>query len=171
MLPESLSIRTTGTADVYSIGCVLNYMLTGQEPGVLQYKGNHYIERIIEKSTNEDPAHRYHSVDTLCKDIDHEMRIHPIDNIPFIRAVPGFRSHTFWKEIIAGLAYLSMPLIGVITFNLFEIMGIFEIFFFYIIVPLIVIFNMGNLLRFIPQNIRTNNLMMILFRTVSIFFL
>lgn len=38
--PESLTTQTTNRADIYSIGCILNFLLTGQEPGLVKYNKN-----------------------------------------------------------------------------------------------------------------------------------
>lgn len=163
--PESLSSFTTSQADIYSIGCLLNFMLAGQEPGLIRYKGNHYIVAIIEKSTNEDPSHRYSTVMAMQKELEHEMGIYPFDQTPFFRALPGYRTHTLWKETIAGFSYASFIYICVVAYDMFDLIGLAEILFFYIIIPLIVIFNMGNLLRFFPENIRRNNRMFFTIRT------
>lgn len=168
--PESLSSVTTNRADIYSIGCILNFMLTGQEPGLVRYKEDHYIAAIIEKAANEDSSHRYASVTALQKALEHESGIGRIDRTPILRTLPGFRTHTIWKELIASLSYISMILVAVISFNLFGIVGIFEIFFFYVIVPLIVIFNMGNLLRFVPGSIRRSNQQFLILRVAILLF-
>lgn len=168
--PESLSSSTTNRADIYSIGCILNFMLTGQEPGLIRYQENHYIAAIIEKAANEDPSHRYAAVTALRKAAEHEAGAKRIDKIPILRALPGFRTHTLWKEIIASLSYISMILIAVICIDMFGLRGLFEIFVFYIIVPLIVIFNMGNILRFVPRSIRQNNQQFMILRTAIMLF-
>ena len=163
--PESLSSNTTNQADIYSVGCILSFMLTGQEPGIMRYVGDHYIVSIIEKATNEDPSHRYSTVISMRKALEHEIRLRPLDRIPVLRSVPGFRTHTIWKETIAGLSYSSMIFIAVICIKTFGLYGLAEIFIFYIIIPLIIIFNMGNLLRFFPNNIRKNNRLFLIIRT------
>lgn len=152
--PESLSSITRNQSDIYSIGCILSFMLTGQEPGIIRFKGNHRIVSIIEKATNDDPSHRYASVANMKKALEHVLGTRLIDTIPALRDVPGYRSHTLWKENVASLSYVSMIFIAVIAFDKFGLSGLAEIFIFYVIVPLIVIFNMGNLLRYFPENIR-----------------
>lgn len=163
--PESLSSHTTQQSDIYSIGCILNFMLTGLEPGVLHYKKNHYIISIIEKATNADPSHRYSNVTTLQKQLEHELRTKLLDRIPLVRALPGFRTHTLWKEVVSLFAYISMILLAVICLEMSGIRGFAEVFVFYIAVPLVILFNMGNLLRFFPENLRRNNRLFLMIRT------
>ena len=100
--------------------------------------------------------------------MEHESGARLIDRIPLLRTIPGFRTHTLWKEIIAGLSYSSMILIFHITLDMFGVLGVFDIFVFYIVIPLIIGFNWGNLLRFFPENLRNNRSMFFLTRTVII---
>lgn len=166
--PESISSYTTNKADMYSVGCILNYLLTGQDPGMMQYKGNHYIMSIIEKAANQDPYHRYSNVTAMRKALSHELREVFPDNVPVLREIPGYRTHTLWKETVAGFSYASMTFIAVLCVSMFGLRGLAEIFGFYIIIPLIVIFNMGNLLRFFPVGIRKNNHLFTIIRAVII---
>lgn len=106
--PESLSSGTTNRSDIYSIGCLLNYLLTGQDPGISRYQGNHYIVSIIERAISADPYSRFASVTAMKKQMEHEFGARLIDRIPLLRTVPGFRTHTLWKEIIAGLSYSTV---------------------------------------------------------------
>ena len=73
--PESLAVPATDQSDIYSIGCILNYLLTGQEPGLIRYKGNHYIENIIEIATNNDPCDRYTNVTEMQKALEHQSLV------------------------------------------------------------------------------------------------
>lgn len=166
--PESLASHTTNRADIYSIGCILNFMLTGLEPGIRTYKGHPYVASIIEKATNADPSHRYASVTAMQKELEHELRTKPLDKIPVLRSLPGFRTHTLWKEIIASCSYITMLFLAVVCIKTFGIWGLAEVFVFYIAVPLVMILNMGNLLRFFPENLRRNNRLFFLIRTAII---
>lgn len=155
--PETLSSRTTHHADIYSIGCILNFMLTAKEPSIAMYENNFHIVRIIEKSTNEDPSHRYSDVNAMQKELEHTLKTHWIDKIPIINTLPGFRTHTIWKEIVASYWYIWIPYIIVFCVHEFSSEGIAEVFVLYVIVPLILLFDLGYLLRFFPKAIRHNN--------------
>ena len=168
--PETISSNATNRSDIYSIGCILSSLLTGKEPGLAHYSGDHYITAIIEKATNEDPSHRYADVTVLKKALTHELGVHIIDRIPVLRALPGFRTHTLWKELTAAFSYISMIFFAVAALDKFGISGFIEFFLFYIIVPLIVIFNMGDLLRFVPKSIRRNNRRFMTFKVTAVLF-
>lgn len=169
--PESISSGTTERADVYSIGCLLNYMLTGQEPGVVRYQGRHNIVSLIEKATANDPEIRYASVDLLQRWLKHELGVRWIDRVPVLRDLPGFRTGTAWKEVLAGIVYVYelMMLPGMfLTTTLSQVFYTISMFFFIFVWPIIVIFNAGNILRFIPYRIRQRVVLVIPIRVLLI---
>ena len=61
-----------------------------------------------------------------------------------------------------------MILIFHITLELFGVLGVFDIFTFYIVIPLVIGFNWGNLLRFFPESLRKSRSMFFLVRTLII---
>lgn len=156
--PESLALRTTRQADVYSIGCIISFLLTGCDPGLARYRGNHYIAAMIEKAANEDPSCRYASVTELQKELEHLLGKRLIDRIPFLRALPGFRSDTLWKMLLACFAYVFLlPACIFCHQNFLPSSSFLDVFLPYVIIPQIILFNMGNLLRFFPESLRRNN--------------
>ena len=62
--PESLTSSTDARTDIYSIGCVLRYMLTGAAlgQGDERDKVRIGVQEIIDKCTNVNPAFRYQNV-------------------------------------------------------------------------------------------------------------
>ena len=164
--PETLSSHTTHHADIYSLGCILNFMLTGKEPALMLYTKNHHMVRIIENATNEDPSHRYTNVKVMQKELEHTLKTHLIDKIPVINTLPGFRTHTVWKELTAGYFYIWVIYMVIFSINELDFSGIIEVFVFDISIPLILLFDMGYLLRFFPKKIRRNNR---LFLTLRVF--
>lgn len=166
--PESLSASTSPAADIFSIGCVLNFMLTGQEPGIRHYTGKRNVIRIIEKASHVDPSSRYSSVDELKKDILHELRFHMLDRIPVIRSIPGFRTHTYWKMLLASFVYITALQITANQWFQKLYYESIEMLFFYLIIPLIIICNLGNLLQYVPANIRRNSRKFLILRIVCI---
>jgi serine/threonine protein kinase len=99
--------KVTPRWDVYSIGCILNFLLTGHTPYIGIYNASWSVRRIIERATDDFSA-RYSSVDLLSRVMAHEARLGLMDRIPILRSLPGYRSHTLWKELIATPYYLTM---------------------------------------------------------------
>jgi len=98
--------------DIYSLGCILNYMLTGHTPDMHLYSDDFEIRRIIEKCTDEY-SRRYINAKSLYNELSHSARIRLWDRIPILRSIPGYRSHTLWKSTIATICYALLFYLGI----------------------------------------------------------
>ena len=62
--PEQLDIaQTDGRSDIYSLGIMMNYMLTGEHPTNRRHKG--LLSPVIDKCTHLDPNRRYQTAEQL----------------------------------------------------------------------------------------------------------
>lgn len=113
--PEIMSYnKPTDRVDIYSLGCLLHFMILGKAPGEnrnglkdsekLLSKG---VYRIIKKC-NADYEVRYHSLRELYKAIKNELNRGKSSLYRVISVIPGFRTHKWWKMLIAGYTYLSI---------------------------------------------------------------
>lgn len=118
--PEILDYQSaTNRVDIYSLGCILSYMLTGKSPkqlapDQLRKSCSPRVRRIIQKCTL-DYSHRYRSITLLKREIQTIIEILWPGN--FWRRLPGFRSGQIGHMCLAVPAYTY--LIICITFALF----------------------------------------------------
>lgn len=102
--PEQYGFRQSDArTDIYGLGILLNFMLTGCHPQQLSACGP--IARIIEICTHIDPDKRYDSIPKLEKAL---RKLKPDGNNSHPFAPPGFRSMKIWKMILAVLGYASL---------------------------------------------------------------
>lgn len=122
--PEIISYnKSTDRVDIYSLGCLLHFMILGKAPGEnrnglndsekLLSKG---VYRIIKKC-NADYEVRYHSLSELHKAIKHELNRGQSLLYRVVSVIPGFRTHKWWKMLIAGYTYFSI--ISALFMNIF----------------------------------------------------
>ena len=96
--PEQYGFAQTGaTADIYSLGVLINYMKTLALPGEALTQGT--FRPIVEKCTKIDETLRYSSVEELSAAIEGR-------HIPEKSRAPGFRSNVWWHKLIASVYYL-----------------------------------------------------------------
>lgn len=160
--------KITSRWDVYSIGCILNFILTGHTPDMDSYKKSTAIHNIIEHAI-DDFSLRYSSVTELSKVLSHEAGISLWDRLPLLRSIPGYRSHTLWKSLIAtsyyllliyllGDAFISRPAFLLIVIPLWFFLPMLTVFDPFRIIPRI------NFLR----KFRKNPYFLILSKTIAV---
>ena len=160
--------KITSRWDVYSIGFIFNFILTGHTPDMDSYKKSTAIHNIIEHAT-DDFSLRYSSVTELSKVLSHEAGISLWDRLPLLRSIPGYRSHTLWKSLIAtsyyllliyllGDAFISRPAFLLIVIPLWFFLPMLTVFDPFRIIPRI------NFLR----KFRKNPYFLILSKTIAV---
>ena len=111
--PEILDFRhPTNRVDIYSLGCILYYMLTGHSPKDTdinahkkQFSTN--TMRIINKCTT-NYENRYKNVSELKSNALRGIQMLNCHLPTWIWEIPGFRSHTYWKMTLALTYYFYL---------------------------------------------------------------
>lgn len=97
--PEQFGFNQTGPkADIYSVGVLMNYMLTGKFPNQELASGE--LRKVIIRCTHLDESKRFDSVLQL-KDAVNKKGIRYAYS-----KLPGFRTNRLYKKFIATLYYL-----------------------------------------------------------------
>lgn len=161
MAPESYTSTASSKCDIYSVGCILNYMLTGYAPKEKIYEQESYIKMIIKKTINHDPYRRYSSINELNRILQYELD----SKLKIKRYIPGFRTHVIWKSILASLYYaLAVFLLALNIFRAeLNFISLVLIVFWYLI-PIVTIFDCFSIQRFVPQNIILNYPFLLFFK-------
>ncbi len=104
--PEQFGFQQTDvSADIYSVGVLMNVLLTGDIPSVRQCNGE--LSNIIEHCTKIDPSARYSSAAELKRAlIKSTSLLSRFDGC--LDAIPGFRSGSNIKKVVAVLMYTSV---------------------------------------------------------------
>ena len=116
--PEQFGyFQTDNRTDIYALGILINYMVTGKFPVEQMVEGRLY--GIVHKSTYIDPKERYQTVEEMevaikkaypeCekkpgKSVDDKKK----EMCDYGYALPGFRSGVMWKKIVATFGYLFL---------------------------------------------------------------
>lgn len=160
--PEQFGFHQTSfTADVYSCGVLMNYLLTGKLPDEELYTGS--LSPIIQKCMEIDEKNRYQSAEML-KLALFGVQINSKQRKTVYTSssgkLPGFRSNKTYKKVIACICYgyyflfLISYIMGLVTGTLnTEIYNIFYaliIFVLWSLIPFFAFFDVGNVSRFLP---------------------
>ena len=169
--PEQFGFaQTDARTDIYSLGVLLNVLLTGKLPTVLTYNGK--LKTVIEKAIKISPQERYQTVAQfrdgmerlsesgrntnktyVCEYMKQQGRyIFSTEKTePDHRKIPGFRTGKLWKKIIACSIYIIMTMftISLITDTFSKISvsaGLLEIVIMFITfwLPFAIASNWGN---------------------------
>lgn len=106
--------QTDNRTDIYAFGVLFNFMLTGKVPVEEMVHGKY--EPIIRKCIEMEPARRYQRIEEILDELNPNIRIEDEPQIiesgkeKLIRIVkewtiPGFRTMTWWKIIVAMFVY------------------------------------------------------------------
>ncbi len=100
--PEQFGFtQTDQRSDIYAIGIVYNFMLTGKFPSEELAQGQK--GKIITKCIHIDREKRYKNINRLRKDV----RSGRFTSYGFFDIVPGFRTGRLWKMIFSSSVYLT----------------------------------------------------------------
>ncbi len=147
--PEQYGFSQTNyKADVYSLGVLINYMLTLRMPN--EKIADSYFTPIILKCIEIDENNRYSSVEEIMLDIDRK-RVRK--NI--MRSIPGFRSNKTANKIIAICYYIFFFILEAAALDMpdsslgFRISAAIWVFF-YFGLPVLIAFDFMNYLERLP---------------------
>ncbi len=165
--PEQFGFYQTGPkADIYSVGVLINFMLTGKLPNEELASGE--LKKVIVRCIHLDEKERFNSAVQLKNAINKKGVRYILSNIP------GFRTNKLYKKIIATLYYIFVIIfsyfyLGIPSNTALEIFEYIWFIIFFLIAPVLLICNQNNYIdRLAVNSSRTEkNVLKILFAAIS----
>lgn len=109
--------QTDSRSDIYSLGILLNILLTGTYPKEkLPPEG---LGKVVKKATEMDPEKRYETIEKFRKEINalNDRDQNPGSKKKFHLPIPGFRSGKLWKMMIAIIMYVIVFRVSYVSFG------------------------------------------------------
>ena len=104
--PEQFGFtQSDARTDIYALGVLINQMTTGKMPKEALPKDRR-LRKIVTKCTQISAKKRYLNCHQIYKQLDAVLPEDTPADIRFLRKIPGFRSATLWKMILAVCLYL-----------------------------------------------------------------
>lgn len=120
--PEQFGfLQTDARTDIYAMGVVLNYLCTSALPKEMLHTGT--LQKIIETCLQLDPAERYATAyklkTALQRTQKRQRRTRSTTALqhPFYKNIPGFRTGSKLKAVIAIFGYLAIIILPFTTSN------------------------------------------------------
>src|SRR5438445_3186960 len=138
---ECPAAELTSAADIYSLGAILFYLLTGRPPFVgpnvlfvihqaavtpaprlrsLAPSLDRDLETIVARCLDPDPNARYQSAEALAEDLEHWLHHEPIRarrSGVFVRGRKWVRRNPTWTMLLAALVALAAATVGVMVWK------------------------------------------------------
>lgn len=145
--PEQFGFSQTDfRTDIYSIGVLLNIMITGKLPSEARCSGK--IEKIISKCISINASDRFENVISLKKALLNQKSDETSLCDRLINNIPGFRSKKVIVNVLAGCLYFMSILVLVSMMSIFYDFGG---------IKAVIITSIINLLTFLPSFILVFN--------------
>ncbi len=150
--PDHLDHRIpTDRMDIYSLGCVLHFMLTGHSPKETGEKVSisRRAKKIVDRCTAEY-GKRYPDPEALLEDLLRQSHF----RFRFLSWLPGFRSGVPWKMLLATTVYIYFLLSLALAFIFDPNKNEPVIFAGMFLSELIVLFDLFHLEKLLPEALR-----------------
>lgn len=176
--PEQFGFsQTDNRSDIYAVGVLLNFMLTGKLPNEQIATG--IFSKVIRKCIMIDPSERYLSVSGLRKDVAQALKNNRHKILGIIKKIPGFRGSNplaafsaiyFYATAILTQSAFIVMWINEDTGMMFRILGRFQFLF---TIPFIFYTDFLDLSTYLPiiKNLskKTGKIIFAVIGTVSLF--